>query len=147
MISVLTFPNGPDGLPRQGFLDGFPFLGTHARVIRRAIEVLKLRDALEVQREWEAVMENGISERGRKEAFTVIGKYIHWPTYAFVPADRAVVVLGCIPGVWFDPDDLLRELCELRNTKVTADVYLIVMKGSLLEALQAILRTDLEEGA
>ena len=93
------------------FLEGAPFIGTHCRIINCVRGVLSCRDQELFDLAW---AQSGYSiERCRsisEQVGSLVKPYIAWPNYYFFPDDRLALLLGVIPGVWFDAEDPVEDV-------------------------------------
>ena len=99
---------------KRAFTHGFPFLGPHTRILKEAKSLLNQRNKDNVSALW---LENEfiIADEVREKIFSVAASYLNWPNHLFIPADRAAIVFGFIPGMWIDPEDIIGDIAEMYN--------------------------------
>lgn len=99
------------------FLEGVPFIGIHSRILRKAKLSLKRRAHNETNILWKDYYEQVPSVIEREKVFRILDHYLNWPNHNFIPTDRASIVLGFIPGIWIDPDDIIDDIIKEFNLK------------------------------
>lgn len=124
--------SGPN--PKRHFLEGMPFIGPHARILREARSVLEKRDPCDVNKCWKAYDKEVpvVVERGK--VFEVVNRYVRWPHQRFVPMDRAPIAFGFIPGIWFDTEDVISDIVKKLKIDKSAvnHLYLSADEDTLL---------------
>lgn len=96
------------------FLEGFPYVGSQCKVVKHVARLLKLRNSSSFDSAWLAA---GYTLEKRYSVlhvvasmYLIISRYVKWPNYYFYPEDRCSLLLGVIPGVGYDAEDLIEEI-------------------------------------
>ncbi len=96
---------------KKSFLHGAPFVGQHCRVLKNTRSILAHRTIDVCIDEWRKL---GVGTRDLIPfllgVYHVVYPFTKWPTCYFLPLDRASIILGQIPGVWYDPEDIVKDL-------------------------------------
>lgn len=136
-IVKVDWPNWWKGKGNH-FLEGMPYIGTHRRIIKEIQSILALRSCDEFDLVW--------SERGHafedykivsEKVKVVMNGYIKWPNNFFYPDDKTALLLGLIPGVWFDPEDPVDEIKlffkEADSRIVESQFYEVIISGTFID--------------
>jgi hypothetical protein len=97
---------------KRTFMDGVPFIGTQAMVIKEAKSLLEKRNPDSVMKAW-SEHESKKFIKDKEKVLSIAKSYLNWPNTLFIPEDRAAIIFGFIPGTWIDPIDILADIAEL----------------------------------
>ena len=128
-------------------LEGMPFIGTHCKVIRTARLCLQCRSqdlfkSVWSTNEYSIDQCRSVSEKVRE----IVHAYIAWPNYYFLPEDRVAILLGVIPGVWYDAEDPVEDVRKAFHLKGVKDgdasYYDVVLDGKYKDLLDMIIKLN-----
>ncbi len=136
-MTAIDWPNWwKKSRDKRYFLEGMPYFGPAARIIREAKKEVKSRSYLDAFNAWSDIDDYCSSTSRREDVFKVVKNYINWPNHNFIPEDKAAIVLGFLPGIWIDCEDVLDDILLLfKIDKSNINIYLScqksIMEGSL----------------
>lgn len=142
-----SFPNvaWPDWWKGKGhhLLEGMPIFGTQNKIIHHVCRVLQARTEAMFISEWTKTQFSielctNVSQR----IWDIVNHYIKWPNAYFFPGDKNALLLGIIPGVWFDTEDVLEEVGGYFRLSRVNEKYLqfldLACEGEYLELVKLI---------
>lgn len=138
-ISPIEWPSWYQCGQRQ-FLEGFPIIGPHARIVREAKSMLKERDARSVEQLWEQYEQVVPVTKHRLLVLGIAADYLGWPNLRFAPDDLSPIVLGCIPGISIDATDIVDDVLKKLDAKTTASAELLesVVESRLVDFFRCL---------
>jgi hypothetical protein len=136
----------------RDFLEGMPVIGPHARILRetRLILTAREKDVDRIKDSWAGFEAPFPCVAEREVAFGILDNYIEWPNHLFIPEDRGPIILGWIPGIWIDPEDVVDDIARAFGAKkgrlslfpgrVDLDLYEPASKGHLVDFFAGLSR-------
>ena len=127
------------------FLEGFPFFGTQCKIIRHVRTCLESRNQKLFDSVW--IKSGRPLEECRFIAANIgliVQAYVAWPNYCFFPEDRTSLLLGVIPGVWFDAEDPVEDVRSFFHIRGVRDgdftYYSAVLEGRFVDLVDIIIK-------
>jgi hypothetical protein len=141
---MITWPKWWKGAGKH-FLEGFPFWGTQNKIIDEVKNSLSSRDYPSCSIEWkkEGFNSDDCMEISRR-CLKCISDLVAWPNSYYMPHDKVALLFGLIPGVAYEPEDVIDSIISEFDLELTDELTDIMLEGDFIEFINLVKDSPLQ---